>query len=476
MAMLHASNPEVRALLLKGNFGLEKESLRIDGGGFLAQTPAHFADNVHIVRDFSENQVEINTQIASTPHEAVELLEGYTAQVQRTLRHLPDREYLWPFSNPPYIRSERDIPVAQYTGEEASKTVYREYLSDRYGRYKMAFSGIHLNYSFADELLQASFPLSVYDDFDHYRDDLYVMLAKKSVIYGWILTAVMAASPVMDSSFVEKGKIGGELFQGLATVRCSELGYWNFFAPILDYSSAAAYADSIQYYIDNGLIRYPSELYYPIRLKPRGDYGLEGLKRGVSHMAAAYADSIQYYIDNGLIRYPSELYYPIRLKPRGDYGLEGLKRGVSHIELRMVDLNPLVRAGIDERDVLFSQLLLVWMASTPDEVLATKDQVQAVQNFKNAAHYDLKTVKIVMPNGDAFSVVKSAKKVIDALEQFYEGFGDEVRECLEFQRAKFDSPENRYAWKIRQQYGEGYVARGLELARKLQTEYLELGA
>ena len=429
MAMLHASNPEVRALLLKGNFGLEKESLRIDGGGFLAQTPAHFADNVHIVRDFSENQVEINTQIASTPHEAVELLEGYTAQVQRTLRHLPDREYLWPFSNPPYIRSERDIPVAQYTGEEASKTVYREYLSDRYGRYKMAFSGIHLNYSFADELLQASFPLSGYDDFDRYRDDIYVMLAKKSVIYGWILTAVMAASPVMDSSFVEKGKIGGELFQGLATVRCSELGYWNFFAPILDYSSAAA-----------------------------------------------YADSIQYYIDNGLIRYPSELYYPIRLKPRGDYGLEGLKRGVSHIELRMVDLNPLVRAGIDERDVLFSQLLLVWMASTPDEVLATKDQVQAVQNFKNAAHYDLKTVKIVMPNGDAFSVVKSAKKVIDALEQFYKGFGNEVRECLEFQRAKFDSPENRYAWKIRQQYGEGYVARGLELARKLQTEYLELGA
>lgn len=425
MAMLDASNSEVRALLLKGNFGLEKESLRIDGGGFLAQTPANFADNVHIVRDFSENQVEINTQIAPTPHEAVELLEGYTAQVQRTLRHLPDREYLWPFSNPPYIRSERDIPVAQYTGEEASKTVYREYLSDRYGRYKMAFSGIHLNYSFADELLQASFPLSGYSDFDCYRDDLYVMLAKKSVIYGWILTAVMAASPVMDSSFVEKGKIGGELFQGLATVRCSELGYWNFFAPILDYSSAAA-----------------------------------------------YADSIQYYIDNGLIRYPSELYYPIRLKPRGDYGLEGLKRGVSHIELRMVDLNPLVRAGIDERDVLFSQLLLVWMASTPDEVLATKDQVQAVQNFKNAAHYDLKTVKIVMPNGDAFSVVKSAKKIIDALEQFYEGFGDEVQECLEFQRAKFDNPENRYAWKIRHQYGEGYVARGLELARKMQVEYL----
>ncbi|MCI8366937.1 MAG: hypothetical protein HFJ66_04985 [Eggerthellaceae bacterium] len=424
-ATLHADNPEIRPLLLKGNFGLEKESLRIDGGGFLAQTPAHFADNVHIVRDFSENQVEVNTEIAPTPQEAVDLLEGYTAQVQETLRHMDEREYLWPFSNPPYIRSERDIPIAQYTGDEASKTVYREYLSDRYGRYKMAFSGIHLNYSFADELLRADFALSGYDDFDRYRDDLYVKLAKKSVIYGWILTAVMAASPIMDSSFVEKGKIGGELFQGLATVRCSELGYWNFFAPILDYDSAAA-----------------------------------------------YADSIQQYIDNGLIRYPSELYYPIRLKPRGEYGLQALREGISHIELRMVDLNPLVRAGIDVRDVLFSQLLLVWMAATPDEVLATKDQVQAVQNFKNAAHYDLKTVKIVMPNGDAFSVVKTANKLIDALEEFYAGFGPEVGECLAFQRAKFENPENRYAWKIRHEYGAGYVARGLELARKLQADYL----
>ena len=122
-----------------------------------------------------------------------------------------------------------------------------------------------------------------------------------------VLTAAMAASPVCDSSFVEKGRIGGDLFQGLATVRCSELGYWNFFAPILDYTSAAA-----------------------------------------------YADSIQSYIDSGMIRYPSELYYPIRLKNFGPYSLEGLKEGISHIELRMVDLNPLVRAGIDERTVLES--------------------------------------------------------------------------------------------------------------------------
>ena len=429
--MLHAHDESVRAHLLEGGFGLEKESLRIDGGGFLAHTPADFADDVHIVRDFSENQVEVNTPVCATPAEAVQSLEHYNALVQRAIANLPERELLWPFSNPPYILGEKDIPIAQYFGDDAGKTAYREYLSDRYGRYKMAFSGIHINYSFGDELLRADYALACAESadapqsFKAYRDQFYVRLAENCVTWGWILTAVMAASPVMDSSYVEKGKIGGDLFQGLATVRCSELGYWNFFAPVLDYTSAAA-----------------------------------------------YADSIQAYIDSGMIRYPSELYYPIRLKNFGPYSLAGLKEGVSHIELRMVDLNPLVRAGIDERDVLFSQLFLVWAASVEGPRLSPKDQVQAVQNFKNAAHYDLKTVKIVMPDGAAHSVVKSAKRVIAAMEEFYADFGASVHDCLAFQRRKFDEPETRYAWIIREKFGQGFVARGLQLARLRQREYV----
>ena len=57
----------------------------------------------------------------------------------------------------------------------------------------------------------------------------------------------------------------------MASVRCSELGYWNFFAPVFDYTNLTRYADSIQRYVDDGLIRYATELYYPIRLKPAGE-------------------------------------------------------------------------------------------------------------------------------------------------------------------------------------------------------------
>ena len=424
MIMLHADHPKIRALLLKGNFGLERESLRVDEDGFLAHTSDPFPSDKHIVRDFCENQVEINTPVMNSAAEAVQALAEYDRKIQRTLKHLPKREYLWPFSNPPYIRNEEDIPVARFFGEQAEKTEYREYLSDRYGRYKMAFSGIHVNYSFDETLLREDFALSGETDFTEYRDQLYVVLAEKAAAYGWILTAITAASPLMDSSFAEKGKFDTDTFNGMASPRCSELGYWNYFAPIFDYSNIRAYADSIQRYVNDGMLRFPTELYYPIRLKPRGQNKLETLR----------------------------------------------EQGVDHIELRMFDLNPLAPSGIEERDLSFAQLFLVWLASTPRESFTIKDQVQAVQNFKNAAHYDLKTVKIVLPDGEVSSVTDAALKVLDRMEEFYRDHPEEIRAILAFQRDKFIDGDNRYAWKIRRAFDGGFVRKGMELARQRQEE------
>ena len=188
--MLHAERPKVRALLLKGNYGLEKESLRVDEEGFLSHTSHPFPNDDHIVRDFCENQTEINTPVTHSAAEAVQALIRYDCQIQRVLKGLPQREYLWPFSNPPYIRNEADIPVARFFGEQAGKTEYREYLSDRYGRYKIAFSGFHVNYSFDETLLREDFAFSAETDFDTYRNQLYVVLAEKAAAYGWLLVAV----------------------------------------------------------------------------------------------------------------------------------------------------------------------------------------------------------------------------------------------------------------------------------------------
>ena len=172
--MLHADNKKIKELLLKGNFGLEKEGLRIYRDGHMSHSLHPFPLEEHITRDFSENQTEINTGITDSAEAAVEELLRYTDVIQRKLAELKRPELLWPFSNPAYIENEEDVPIAVFEGDNSIKTAYRRYLSDRYGRYKMTLCGIHINYSFADELLNEDFKYSDFSDFNEYKNDLYV--------------------------------------------------------------------------------------------------------------------------------------------------------------------------------------------------------------------------------------------------------------------------------------------------------------
>ncbi len=422
--MFNITDEKIRSFLFEGWFGLEKEGLRVTEDGRFSHTAHPFRDHPHIVRDFSENQTEINTDIYDNAEAAVAALEHYTEIICKTLSDLPEKEYLWCFSNPPFIEKETDIPIAQFHGENASKTRYREYLSDRYGRYKMSLCGIHVNYSFGERLLRAIFEESNESDFRAFKDRFYLSLAQKLAGFGWIVTALTAASPVVDSSYVEKGSKGGDTFLGMASVRCSELGYWNHFAPIFDYSSLDGYADSIETYVTDGLIAYPSELYYPIRLKPAGQNSLESLRN----------------------------------------------HGVNHIELRMVDLNPLNAAGLNVRDLKFIQLLLIWLASAEDHAFTKEAQVMAVQNFKNAAHYDLKTVKINLKDGSVMSVAEAGLKILEKMKDFYADFGDEAEEILSFEEEKLIDPKKRYAWQIRRDYGNDFVKKGLLLAKERSAQ------
>ena len=292
----------------------------------------------------------------------------------------------------------------------------------------MSFSGIHVNYSFSEELLREDYKLGKYESFQDYKNRLYLTLAEKLAAYGWIITALTAASPLLDSSFTEKGVFGKTSFNGMASTRCSELGYWNHFVPILDYSDVPSYADRIRRYVDQGMIAAETELYYPIRLKPKGKNNLDKLR----------------------------------------------KEGVNHIEIRVPDLNPLEPSGLNVLDLKFIQLLIVWLASTRRETFDRKDQVQAVQNFKNAAHYDLKTVKIVAPGKDAVSVVDAGLALLEEMKTFFRDYPEETAEILAFEEEKLLDPEKRYAWMIRKDYGDGFVEKGLVLANKRQKEAINV--
>ena len=437
--MLHLKDEYIREHLLDGMFGLEKENLRVLSDGFLSHSAHPAPGDPHIVRDFSEGQAEINTDPYPTAEEAVAALVRHEQDLDRLLQKLPEREYLWPFSNPPYIRGEDDILIAKFTGEDAWKTEYRKHLSCVYGRYKMTYSGIHVNYSFSEDMLrhEAEIRGICPDDepeFRKFKDDFYIALTERASYCGWLLTVLTAASPVIDGSFMG-GDFDDTIDTKKASLRCSERGYWNFFDPVFDYESLDAYADSIEKYVASGDLMASSELYYPVRLKPNCAYSVEKLR----------------------------------------------EEGAGHIELRMFDLNPLVPEGIDVRDVKFAGYLLAFLASGGRIDLSDEDQISVVCNFKRAAGYDLDRVKIVGKGGSSEYARGAAIEIISEMKELFaavlgndEGAQDkrnslrEVLGILDFQEAKVRDDHNRYAYKVLMEYGTGYVKRGMELVKSRQ--------
>ena len=360
--MLDVREPRLRPFALEGNFGLEREALRVTAEGRMALTPHPFPpDHPRIVRDFCENQTEINTRVWPTATEAVEELKEIDATIRAAIA--PQGERLWVNSNPPPITDESDVVPARFEGALAGKSAYRDYLAAKYGKRLMAYCGIHFNFSFGERLVAAA-------GVD--RDALYLHVAAQCVKWGWAIVALTAASPA----------------DRYASVRCSERGYWNRFVPVLDFSSARAYAKSIAQHIKNGLLAAPSELYYPVRLKPRGPNNLLALA----------------------------------------------ERGVDHIEIRCVDLNPLVGGLVDVRDLEFIHLFMLWCAAQERETLSAEKQAESVAAFKAAARIDCDWT----PVGE----------LLERMDEFFAysaGWPVSFQRILAYQGEKVYSSERRYA-------------------------------
>ena len=180
----------------------------------------------------------------------------------------------------------------------------------------------------------------------------------------------------------------------------------------------------------------------------------------------AYADSIMRYVKDGLIAAPSELYYPIRLKPRGPNRVASLVTGgVDHLELRCLDLNPFEEGRIDRRDVEFIHLLALWCAGRKTVHLTASAQVQAVRNYKNAARFDLESAEIVLPDGSHASVRESVLSLIDAMDGFYADFPDAVKRVLAFERRKIEEPDTRPAARVLAEFRGTFAGKGLAWAK-----------
>ena len=447
--------------ILAARMGLEKESLRVDRRGRLAQTPHPFPEDAELDVDFSGNQLEIITPVCDSADAAWEALRRLHRKASRVLeKRETGPEYLWPFSNPPYVQAEGENPPMEFYGEKAWKTEYRNHLKERYGTQLMLYSGIHFNLSFPAEFREsfsavgdAGGEFGRADENRRSADAAYLNLAAWTTRYAWLIVYLFAASPVLDESYFYPGKKDGTPCLKYASPRSSEIGYWNDFEPVLDYRSLEGYVDSIKKYTEDGTLMSPAELYYPVRLKPAGLYDVERLR-----------------LD-----------------------------GVSHIEIRVIDENPYSEIGIFREDVRFLHLLLVYLANRATKPFPEGEQLQALRDMKRAALFD---DSACLSNG--LSIRENAAQALREMEEFFAGGGAAfeggaasvagsvpiwvaapvagpvsvedsapdggsaedayIREALDFQWRKLE-PGGRPAEIIREEFREGYNRKGLNLAK-----------
>lgn len=424
--------PKIYRYLLDGEFGIEKESLRVDTKGHLVSTPHPEGLSEKISRDFSEGQVEFISGVYDRLETACDEICDLQCIVEGAVLDRPDGgEYIWTYSNPPLFQEEQNIRIAEFLGEKKEKTTYREYLAEKYGKVKMLFSGVHFNYSMPKaffEFLQEKEPKQSLSEL---KSEWYVKLADILLSDSWLIVALTSASPVADPGFLKGLHVPQEEWNSYASFRNSPYGYWNLFLPELSYTDFESYLNSIAGYIREGYICSVQELYYPIRLKPVGENSLENLR----------------------------------------------KSGVNHMELRMLDLNPMCCAGVARRDLVFIHLLIAFRTAgllrlwerasfgfsgkNPDRDMGFEGKLSDRERL--TLHRQASRSRFWEENPD---YQKKALDLLSDMKDFYKEYEKEggfipadykISEVIEFQRQKVLNPGNRYCTQIQKKYQPDYI-------------------
>lgn len=400
-----------------GGFGLERETLRVDKNGQLAQTPHPFTDP-HISRDFCDDQVELITPVCTDIETMLQELDTLDRDTRQTLANRD--EYIWLYSNPPILEKDSDILLAQYHGAEANKYAYRHHLEERYGKRRMLYSGIHFNVSFSLDYLKDRYEHEKLSEetYAQFCDRFYFRLMKHLTHSSWLLVMLTAASPTYDKSLFETN-VTGTAFDGHASMRNGLQGYWNRFTPILDYTNLSTYLESVGRYVRSGMLLSAAELYMPIRLKPKGDNRLETLA----------------------------------------------ETGVDHVELRMFDLNPLEPLGIAQEDLEFACLWMEYLTTLPDFEFTPHMQADAMTWHKDAALYDLEEISV--QDKPALTV---ALDLLDSLCAYFSENADALH-ILEFERRKLTG--TRPCETVRSRIGQAYTQNVMEISARTYANVSE---
>ncbi len=401
-------------LFSRVKIGLEKEGQRVFKNGIISKTPhpkvfGHRHEHPYIQTDFAESQLELITTPENSEKDVVRILNAIH---EVALKNLPEDEYIWPLSMPSILPNEEDIQVAQFANKRDVE--YREYLVEKYGKYKQMVSGIHYNFQIDDELMKKISEITN-TPLVEVKNSVYMKLARQFLRYQWLLVYLYGASPsAEDKYFSDNNKPDGFV----RSLRTSQYGYVNEKDIVVSYDSLEKYIEDLTGYVKNKKLIAEKEFYSSVRF------------RGEDTVA----------------KFP--------------------QKGIKYMEFRLFDLNPFAPFGILEKDVRFIHLFLktlVWI----EEVDKKNSQKIGYEYSEKTALSNPLSVSEYLEEG--LWLLNQMKELAEVLH-----LSESDRLIIKEKEDELNDPMLTIAAKLINSYQEtNSVNVGMELAKQYKKEALK---
>ncbi|WP_447955876.1 glutamate--cysteine ligase [Vreelandella sp. EE7] len=378
--------------------GLEKEGLRVDANGHIAQTshPKALGSKLthpHITTDYSESLLEYITPVYTEPREALAFLSDLHTF---TYQHL-ENEWVWPGSMPSRLSGNDSVPIADYGHSNVGtmKHVYRKGLDVRYGRIMQAIAGVHYNVSLPEDMWHALRELEKATNipFNDYRSTRYFGMIRHFRRHSWLLLYLFGASPAIDKSFLPDGKIpekleplGDDTYYApyATTLRMSDLGYQNKVQEQLKicFNSLSNYVNTLRHAISS-----PWPDYEKLGVNVNGDW--RQLNANILQIENEYYSDIR----------------PKRVAKHNETPSQALEaRGVEYIEVRCLDLNPFDPLGITEDQMRFVDVFLLWCLLSDSPWISDEECDRLDDNRRLVVERGRDPALELLRNGEAISL------------------------------------------------------------------------
>jgi len=395
-------------LLARGQRGIEKESLRVAQTGGIAQTPhpeilGSPLTHPWITTDFSEAMIELVTP----PMDSVNAVLGFMQDLHLFVCKQLEDEFLWATSMPCILAGESKIPIARFGRSNAGlmKHVYRIGLGHRYGRVMQVISGVHFNYSLAEDFwpMYRAVLQQKGDSLQGFQNDAYMGLVRNIQRYGWLVPYLFGASPAVCKSFFTGMDVDMEVFDEstyflpyATSLRMTDVGYQN--SVDKEVGVKACY-DSMDCYINSltQAIETPAEQWRSIGVKVNGEYR---------------------QLSDHLLQIENEYYSSVRPKQLQN-GLEKptlalRRRGIRYVELRSLDVNAEHPLGVDEQQLCLLETFMLFCLMSASPVIGPFEQKEIDYNLNAVSREGRRPGFRLMYDGKKIALRQKAKELLDA--------------------------------------------------------------